>query len=341
MDLKHILNQPAYVENADEETGEAIHGAPTYARISSPITSNRWAMDPELSAYIENDLKLRVMPTIGGLEQDRLRNERNQGIANWRGVVNTDENIFPGITLENPGKDSTRRSHTFFNRDDNGKMPTTSPNFLNWGSQFLSEGTEEPRMEDNHANFHQPTQKDSSNAAMARFERRVRDLETASYAATYGSKTPPSVMSSEESGFPGDSRKRDDSPGKDEEHHTMKCICSSKHEYDMIMCGRCDTWQHLECYYLEKDIPTVHFCKDCMSVYPELSKYAPAIRESERHSKWPTRVLPMPFSFSVNHTLPNWDSTALVRDEPLVPVQSPSNTSLDQLTYFKGFTLFD
>lgn len=126
----------------------------------------------------------------------------------------------------------------------------------------------------------------SSNSAMLQFERNARDMETASCAATYGSRSP---ISNEDD---GDSSKEDDGDqsnqdddrsstvvshsirSREEDYHltrpmesepsisgdehvqrpVVKCICNSEEtKADMILCEACFTWQHTECYYIEKN----------------------------------------------------------------------------------------
>ncbi|CAI7635425.1 unnamed protein product [Penicillium manginii] len=44
----------------------------------------------------------------------------------------------------------------------------------------------------------------------------------------------------------------------EEEPYTIKCICSFDEDD-----GRCETWQHIICYYPDKRVPDVHNCVDC------------------------------------------------------------------------------
>ena len=58
-----------------------------------------------------------------------------------------------------------------------------------------------------------------------------------------------------------------------DEGYTIKCICGFKNDDgNTVYCGRCDTWQHTKCYYLDENdvVPTKnvlssidHFCADC------------------------------------------------------------------------------
>ncbi|KAA6414715.1 MAG: hypothetical protein FRX48_01465 [Lasallia pustulata] len=48
------------------------------------------------------------------------------------------------------------------------------------------------------------------------------------------------------------------------EDYTIKCICAYKDDDgNTVLCERCDTWQHIECYYSSKKVPEVHNCTDC------------------------------------------------------------------------------
>ena len=59
----------------------------------------------------------------------------------------------------------------------------------------------------------------------------------------------------------------------EEQDYTIKCLCGlTIEEQNTICCERCETWQHTECYYIDKDgaIPSnddleniEHFCVDC------------------------------------------------------------------------------
>ncbi|KAJ9201388.1 hypothetical protein DTO164E3_3695 [Paecilomyces variotii] len=52
-------------------------------------------------------------------------------------------------------------------------------------------------------------------------------------------------------------------PGEDEPY-TIKCICAFQDDDgNTVFCERCETWQHIECYYHGRDVPEVHNCVDC------------------------------------------------------------------------------
>lgn len=62
-------------------------------------------------------------------------------------------------------------------------------------------------------------------------------------------------------------------PGDEIEDYIIKCICGFREDDgNTVYCDLCDTWQHTECYYLDKhgNVPTKeelevtdHFCADC------------------------------------------------------------------------------
>ncbi|CAF9933693.1 MAG: hypothetical protein HETSPECPRED_008748 [Heterodermia speciosa] len=63
-----------------------------------------------------------------------------------------------------------------------------------------------------------------------------------------------------------------DSPQEDEEDYEIKCICGYNiDDGNTVYCERCNTWQHIECYYFSSyrdgmapDIGDIeHFCTDC------------------------------------------------------------------------------
>lgn len=62
-----------------------------------------------------------------------------------------------------------------------------------------------------------------------------------------------------------DDESEDDSDQGDEETFTFKCICGFDHDdVDSIWDERCETWQHMGCYYENRSqIPEEHLCVDC------------------------------------------------------------------------------
>ncbi|KAF9734811.1 hypothetical protein PMIN06_000725 [Paraphaeosphaeria minitans] len=55
-------------------------------------------------------------------------------------------------------------------------------------------------------------------------------------------------------------------PIVDEESSTIKCICGfSDDDGNTVLCEKCDTWQHIVCYYESAShVPDVHECVDCL-----------------------------------------------------------------------------
>lgn len=51
-----------------------------------------------------------------------------------------------------------------------------------------------------------------------------------------------------------------------EESSTIKCICGySDDDGNTVLCEKCDTWQHIVCYYDNpENVPEVHECVDCL-----------------------------------------------------------------------------
>ncbi|KAF2748749.1 hypothetical protein M011DRAFT_337117 [Sporormia fimetaria CBS 119925] len=56
-----------------------------------------------------------------------------------------------------------------------------------------------------------------------------------------------------------------DNPAADEESSTIKCICGfSDDDGNTVLCEKCNTWQHILCYYESAHlVPDVHECTDC------------------------------------------------------------------------------
>lgn len=51
---------------------------------------------------------------------------------------------------------------------------------------------------------------------------------------------------------------------EDEEPYTIKCICAfTDDDGNTVFCEKCETWQHIECYYHGRSVPDVHNCVDC------------------------------------------------------------------------------
>ena len=51
---------------------------------------------------------------------------------------------------------------------------------------------------------------------------------------------------------------------EEEEPYTIKCICAfGDDDGNTVFCEKCETWQHIECYYHDRNVPDVHYCVDC------------------------------------------------------------------------------
>lgn len=57
-----------------------------------------------------------------------------------------------------------------------------------------------------------------------------------------------------------------DGPIEEEESSTIKCICGyADDDGNTVLCEKCDTWQHIVCYYESaQHVPDVHECADCL-----------------------------------------------------------------------------
>ncbi|KAH9876958.1 hypothetical protein IAQ61_002319 [Plenodomus lingam] len=53
---------------------------------------------------------------------------------------------------------------------------------------------------------------------------------------------------------------------EEEESSTIKCICGfADDDGNTVLCEKCDTWQHIVCYYESaSQVPDVHECTDCL-----------------------------------------------------------------------------
>lgn len=50
----------------------------------------------------------------------------------------------------------------------------------------------------------------------------------------------------------------------EEEPYTIKCICIFEDDDgSTVFCERCETWQHIVCYYDGQSVPDIHNCADC------------------------------------------------------------------------------
>lgn len=75
--------------------------------------------------------------------------------------------------------------------------------------------------------------------------------------AVYGAGPPPPAYSHGSPGLDG--------PVEEDESSTIKCICGfADDDGNTVLCEKCDTWQHIVCYYESAEhVPDVHECTDC------------------------------------------------------------------------------
>jgi hypothetical protein len=51
---------------------------------------------------------------------------------------------------------------------------------------------------------------------------------------------------------------------KMEVEYPVKCICTyGDGDGNIVCCDNCETWQHIECYYPNQNVPELHLCADC------------------------------------------------------------------------------
>lgn len=71
-----------------------------------------------------------------------------------------------------------------------------------------------------------------------------------------------------------------------EEEYTIKCICGyDDDDGNTVFCEKCDTWQHIECFYHQKAVPEIHLCIDCApkETFGDIS--AEKARERQRRAR--------------------------------------------------------
>jgi hypothetical protein len=53
---------------------------------------------------------------------------------------------------------------------------------------------------------------------------------------------------------------------EEEEESTIKCICGyAEDDGGTVLCEKCDTWQHIACYYgSSQNVPDIHECATCL-----------------------------------------------------------------------------
>ena len=86
--------------------------------------------------------------------------------------------------------------------------------------------------------------------------------DTSSLAITHATTDPHPVRAPRAS--PAITDGASDSVAPEEEDYTIKCICRfEEDDGHTVFCPRCDSWQHISCYYPNVDVPEVHNCVDC------------------------------------------------------------------------------
>ena len=66
--------------------------------------------------------------------------------------------------------------------------------------------------------------------------------------------------------FPNGSPDLDGTIEEEEEEFTIKCICDyAEDDGNTVLCEKCDTWQHIACYYGSfQNVPDIHECATCL-----------------------------------------------------------------------------
>ena len=73
-------------------------------------------------------------------------------------------------------------------------------------------------------------------------------------------------------GAAADMEENDDIAGDDGQHKSdiVACICDNNIiNENMVPCAKCDTWQHVDCYYPGSEPPEPHLCSDCRVIKSE------------------------------------------------------------------------
>ncbi|MCJ1283193.1 hypothetical protein MMC26_002520 [Xylographa opegraphella] len=82
--------------------------------------------------------------------------------------------------------------------------------------------------------------------------------------------------------------------GLEEEDYTIKCICGyQEDDGNTVFCERCNTWQHVDCYYYKKDPPgddDEHGCADCT---PELELDAKRATDRQKKKREQIHIVPL------------------------------------------------
>lgn len=51
---------------------------------------------------------------------------------------------------------------------------------------------------------------------------------------------------------------------EEEEPYTIRCVCTyDDDDGNTVFCEKCETWQHIDCYYWLEDVPEIHVCEEC------------------------------------------------------------------------------
>lgn len=91
--------------------------------------------------------------------------------------------------------------------------------------------------------------------------------ETSSLLTTYSISNPYQVTALPAAASPlpnGHVHTKPSPPNVAEEEYTIKCICGyDDDDGNTVFCEKCDTWQHIECFYHQKPVPEIHLCIDC------------------------------------------------------------------------------
>lgn len=83
------------------------------------------------------------------------------------------------------------------------------------------------------------------------------------HARTHGNG--PVVVGILETGAPPPLPSYDEEKEEEEGKYTIKCICIYRDDDgSTVYCPKCDTWQHIECYYHDEEVPEEHLCVDCV-----------------------------------------------------------------------------
>jgi len=88
--------------------------------------------------------------------------------------------------------------------------------------------------------------------------------DTSSFPATHPATLQYPVTTTTSLASPLANRSPSDNNLQEEEEYTIKCICIyTDDDGNTVLCEKCDTWQHIDCYYHNQQVPDIHFCADC------------------------------------------------------------------------------